>query len=231
LYRLASRVEVRVKGSSRPRAKLGVGVGAYSSSAHLIHPTYSEHLVDIATLFTQAPSSLALLDNIMNNDMSDLDMVAQAMATTTRLPQDQSDAPQARFTASDVPNDTALNAEARNSQTNGKENLNGNGNGNGGLPDDIAEGIAKLSDEDKATLGPLLELLVSQGTNERDLEDLLKQFDVADDVADKLEERLDNLLEGLKGVEGELGAGGKEVTDRPEEMTTEAKAAFGGDGS
>jgi hypothetical protein len=38
-------------------------------------------------------------------------------------------------------------------------------------------------------------------------------------------------LEGLKGVEGELGAGGKEVTDRPEEMTTEAKAAFGGEGN
>jgi hypothetical protein len=166
----------------------------------------------------------------MNNGMSDLDMVAQAMATTTRLPQDQSDAPQARFTASDVPNDTVLNAEARNSQPNGKKNVNQNGD-NGGLPDDIAEGLAKLSDEDKASLGPLLELLVSQGTNERDLEDLLKQFDVADDVADKLEERLDNLLEGLKGVEGELGAGGKEVTDRPEQMTTEAKAAFGGDGS
>ena len=157
----------------------------------------------------------------MNNDMSDLDMVAQAMATTTRLPQDQSDAPVARATASDVPNDTALNGAGNNqSQSNGN-----------GIPDDIAEGLAKLSDEDKATLGPLLELLVSQGTDERDLEDLLKQFDAAGDVADKLEGRLDDLLEGLKGVEGELGAGQTDglTADRPEEMTTEAKAAFGGD--
>lgn len=131
----------------------------------------------------------------MNNQMSDLDMVAQAMATTTRLPSDQTDAPRPHHTASDVPNDTPSESA---STTNGN---------NPELPADIAAGLAKLSEEDKASLGPLLELLVTDGSDEKDLEDLLKQFDAADDVGDKLEGRLDSLLEGLKGVEGELGAG------------------------
>jgi hypothetical protein len=150
------------------------------------------------------------------NGLSDLDMVAQAMATTTRLPQDQTDAPRAHATASDVPNDLDLPTTT-------------SVDSDSSIPEDIAHDLETLSMEDKQALGPLLDLLVSQeGTAGQDLEDLLKQFDAADDVADKLEGRLDQLLQGLKGVEGELEVtdGGEDGTDRPGEMASEAKAAF-----
>ena len=166
------------------------------------------------------------------NGLSDLDMVAQAMATTTRFPADQSDAPQPRSNASNVPSDLDLVASnrhlgsglAHDDETNGVD-----------LPDDLAAELDKLSVEDKAALGPLLDLLVASGSGAdgKDLEDLLKQFDAADDVADKLEGRLDDLLQGLKGVEGELGvADGESSTegaDKPEAMADEAKEAFGGE--
>jgi hypothetical protein len=166
------------------------------------------------------------------NGLSDLDMVAQAMATTTRFPADQSDAPQPHTNASNVPSD--LDLVAPNTQL--RSGLAPDDETNGvALPEDLAAELDKLSVEDKAALGPLLELLVASGSGAdgKDLEDLLKQFDAADDVADKLEGRLDDLLQGLKGVEGELGVideeSPAEETDRPEAMADEAKEAFGGE--
>ena len=166
------------------------------------------------------------------NGLSDLDMVAQAMATTTRLPSDQSDAPEPHSTASNVPNDLDLVAP----DTQLRSGLVSNDGTNGvDLPEDLAAQLDKLSVEDKAALGPLLELLVASGSGAdgKDLEDLLKQFDAADDVADALEGRLDDLLQGLKGVEGELGVVDGDnfagETDRPGAMADEAKEAFGGE--
>jgi hypothetical protein len=154
------------------------------------------------------------------NGLSDLDLVAQAMATTTRTPSHDGEhtSRTTHASASTVPSD--LNLPSDNGNTSG-------------LPEDIERSLASLSEGDKAALGPLLQMLLhgEESNGSEGLEDLLKQFDAADDVADRLEGKLDSLLEGLKGVEGSLEdvaqSGSGSASSKPDTMAVEAKEAFG----
>lgn len=169
--------------------------------------------------------------------MSDLDFLNATLAQPTPP----------RASASTVPNDTDL---PTNPTTNGAQASTEDA----GLPDDILKSLEGLSADERAAFAPLLQALsASSETNgndaapgnpvigTQDVQELLKQLDAADSVADTLEGKLDRLLESLGEVddafpeEQEVGAerqrrlnDGGEIGQRqlPESMAGEAKNAF-----
>jgi hypothetical protein len=157
---------------------------------------------------------------------------------------------QPRPSASTVPNDTDLPANPVD--TNDASPLVDAA----GLPADILKSLQSLSPEEQEAFAPLLHALSGSSTAEngavktatghpisaQDVQDLLKQFDAADSVADTLEGKLDRLLESLEEVEdafpetagasGDVkrrpshGEGGVGPQQLPETMAGEAKHAF-----
>ncbi|KAJ9102643.1 hypothetical protein QFC19_004752 [Naganishia cerealis] len=126
-----------------------------------------------------------------------------------------------------------------------------------GIPHDILRSLEGLSTDERAAFAPLLHALsvsASTGTSSdkpgdpeisiKDVQDMLKQFDAADSVAETLEGKLDRLLESLGEVEdafpeeqdpkkrqggsagSRAGRGGVGVQQLPETMAGEAKQAF-----
>lgn len=136
-------------------------------------------------------------------DLSDLDLVAQAMAPTN--------APDSAR-AADSPANANANAEGENPSS---------------LPpsaDNID--LSSLTPEDLAMLQPILSALNIDDPDSLDegaLEDILKQMDAAGEVADDLEGKLDRLIGELGKVEeGILEGMGEE---------DKAKVKAGGEGS
>lgn len=174
----------------------------------------------------------------MANNTSDLDFLNETLAQPA----------QPRPSASTVPNDRDLPPNpTADGATSALEDA--------GIPADILKSLESLSAEERAAFAPLLQALsptsgiATNGTNgssgdpninAKDVEDLLKQFDAADSVADTLEGKLDLLLESLGQVEdvfpeeqsearrGEKrsGEGGIAPQQLPETMTGEAQNAF-----
>ncbi|WWD15789.1 hypothetical protein CI109_100213 [Kwoniella shandongensis] len=145
------------------------------------------------------------------NGLSDLELVAQAMSTTTRT------------TTAPPPS-----ANADRSTTNGTVHPSNTNHDHPtqtldslSLPDDID--LSKLSAEEISLLQPLIDALslsAPSGSgsgedgdgegdemNESQITSILKQLEAADGVADDLESKLDRLLATLGGVEEEIGEG------------------------
>jgi len=119
-------------------------------------------------------------------DMSDLDLVAKAMAPTNQP--DKVDSPSAPSSTTKV--DTKPNA---GSETTDPEPLD----------------LSSLTPEDMAMLKPLLDAMNLKDSDDLDdaaLHDLIAQMDSAAGVADDLEGKLDRLI-------GDLGSFEKEVVD------------------
>jgi hypothetical protein len=182
--------------------------------------------------------------NTMTNDPSDLDFLNAVLAR----PAQQAAPPPPHASASTVPNDTDL---PPNDTT-----ANGNHDdlGTTGIPQDILRSLEGLSTEERAAFAPLLHALSATSAPSdahpagpeisiKDVQDMLKQFDAADSVADTLEGKLDRLLESLGEVEDafpeeqdpkkrESGSGGSKSgkgvgpQQLPETMAGEAKQAF-----
>ncbi|WOO81066.1 uncharacterized protein LOC62_03G004594 [Vanrija pseudolonga] len=118
--------------------------------------------------------------------LSDLDLVAQAMAPTEPGAQGPK------------PTDAAGAKEADKA----------------GADDDVLAGIdlSTLNDTDRKALQPILDALkASAGTEgaeggDLDVEGILKQLEAADNVADTLEGRLDTLLAHLGEIEHDVEA-------------------------
>ncbi|KAJ9119742.1 hypothetical protein QFC22_003452 [Naganishia vaughanmartiniae] len=176
--------------------------------------------------------------------MFDLDFLNAILARPA-----QHAAPPSHPNASTVPNDTDLppNDTTANDYP---DNL-----GTTGVPQDILRSLEGLSTEERAAFAPLLQALSSapSGTSNsgppgqeisiKDVQDMLKQFDAADSVADTLEGKLDKLLESLGEVEdafpeeqdpkkrgssigGPKAGKGVGPQQLPETMAGEAKQAF-----
>lgn len=180
----------------------------------------------------------------MTTDPSDLDFLNALLARPA-----QHAAPPPHPSASTVPNDTDLppNDTTANGNLDGLDTT--------GVPQDILKSLEGLSTDERAAFAPLLQALSSSAsvTNSveqpgaeisiKDVQDMLKQFDAADSVADTLEGKLDRLLESLGEVEDafpeeqdpkkrESSSGGTKAgkgvgpQQLPETMAGEAKKAF-----
>ena len=134
------------------------------------------------------------------NGLSDLDLVAQAMAPTTQptkshpnsdstVPADQRD--------TDVPTEKPVISEEIDETT--LKTL-----------EELGIDLNTLSIEDKKQIQPLLDALMmdaEEGDDELKIAEILAQMDIASGVADDLEEKLDVLLASLGKVEQEMQAG------------------------
>jgi len=123
-------------------------------------------------------------------DLSDLDLVAQAMAPTN------------------VPDKSTTTASATTAQ-----------------PKESEADLSSLTPEDLAMLQPILDALNLGDTEDLDdaaLHDLIRQMDVAGDVADDLEVKLDRLIGELGKVEEGILADKDTDTDRKEKTAESA---------
>lgn len=129
-------------------------------------------------------------------DMSDLDLVAQAMAPTN------------------VPDKSPPSTTNPTSQSKSQ-------------PKETDKDLSSLTPEDLAMLQPILDALNLGDTEDLDdaaLHDLIRQMDVAGDVADDLEGKLDRLIGELGKVEeGILADTDKDGKDEKAQSSTENK--------
>jgi hypothetical protein len=124
------------------------------------------------------------------NGLSDLDLVAQAMAPINDLKPISSTSVSPAITS--APNPTS-NATHHQSLPNPEPNLD----------------LSNLTPQDRELLKPLIDALSMDGGEEGEDEeiriaDILAQMDVAGEVADDIEGKLDRLLESLGKVEQEI---------------------------
>lgn len=121
--------------------------------------------------------------------LSDLELVAQAMAPTEPGAQTQTRA--ANGTTNTTTTSTSDSTESADDPLAGLD-------------------MSQLSPADRAAVQPIIDALkASEEGEDVDLEDILKQMDAADTVADKLEGRLDALMTIL----GEMEAGQEDKKD------------------
>ncbi|KAF8600915.1 hypothetical protein BDV93DRAFT_559008 [Ceratobasidium sp. AG-I] len=83
-----------------------------------------------------------------------------------------------------------------------------------------ANGLSELQTLEEALTG-VNSVLAREGEemNERDLAQLLKELEAADNVADGVESKLDNLLKNLEGMLGGLEGAGQKDNDGPNKLT------------
>jgi hypothetical protein len=133
------------------------------------------------------------------SDLSDLDLVAQAMAPTNAP-----DKP---------PSNTSQSAPQPKEASNDKD-------------------LSSLTPEDLAMLQPILDALNLSDADDLDdaaLHDLIKQMDVAGEVADDLEGKLDRLIGELGKVEeGILAGADTDVKGPKAELPKDKKEGTGG---
>lgn len=138
--------------------------------------------------------------------LSDLELVAQAMAPTDR--------PAPAPTSNGSTNGHAPSAPSNPSAQPSAADAD----------DDTAAALAgldlsSLNAADRAAVQPILDALRQASSAEDgdvDVEDILKQLEAADDVADKLEGRLDSLLASLGELEAAAAAGAEGEAEEKE---------------
>lgn len=164
--------------------------------------------------------------------MSDLDLVAAAMAPTNQ--------PQLRPTSPPTQTTSRPNGMPRHAATSDQTRTPPAPNPTfssqpSDLPSELQDlDLSSLSPAELALLQPLIDALrISENGDDVDelgMEEILRQMEVADGVADELEGRLDGLLERLGGlgqeIEGGLGEGGEKAVagslDRAEDESSNA---------
>ena len=149
------------------------------------------------------------------NGLSDLDLVAQAMAPTqTHIP-DQPTQPSSPHQTSHTPrrNPTQPNHPISNSAQSSTNLPSTTPTSESSSTEPLANvDLSNLSPSDRQALQPLIDVLsLSDPAGDDDavddlrISEILAQMDVAGDVADKLEGNLDRLLANLGKVEEEIG--------------------------
>ncbi|WVR05057.1 hypothetical protein IAU60_002069 [Kwoniella sp. DSM 27419] len=134
--------------------------------------------------------------------LSDLELVAQAMAPTEQAQHVKEGAPD-----NAVP--PSRSSDCEKGRTPSTENAAGVQRADvSGVSDPSAASLASLglSADSLASLTSLMKLSDTdlEDMSDEGIMDILSQMDAADGVADDLEGRLDRLLEMLGGVEGEI---------------------------
>ncbi|WWC85346.1 uncharacterized protein L201_000209 [Kwoniella dendrophila CBS 6074] len=147
------------------------------------------------------------------NQLSDLELVAQAMSGTndhsTQSPDINGDTKVTSDKTKQEPKQSMSNRE-------GNRNPNSNNSVQANQPQSTKTSSPQLPELENMNLGinqttsQQLSMLMSlseddiENMNEDEIEKIMKQFEVADDVANDLEGKLDKLLETLGGVENDI---------------------------
>ncbi|WVW83266.1 hypothetical protein I302_105285 [Kwoniella bestiolae CBS 10118] len=133
------------------------------------------------------------------NQLSDLELVAQAMSTSGSTPE-----PASKSTPKTNGDTQSSNQPQPHPQDN-KSSAQTTPPTSGNLPD-LTPLNASIDPSTLTSLTSLMSLSDSEleGLNEGQIEDIMRQLEVADDVADDLEGKLDRLLATLGGVEEEI---------------------------
>ncbi len=138
------------------------------------------------------------------NGISDLDLVAQAMEPTQTLQPNQSN----QTYPANHPNQS-IETPQTSSTTMSSFAIAHSANQPSGPPKTTSDlAFSSLTPSDRAAVQPLLDALSRGDSAEGDdlkVAEIMKQMDVAGEVADDLEGKLDRLLESLGKVEEEIG--------------------------
>ncbi|WVQ70241.1 uncharacterized protein L199_008467 [Kwoniella botswanensis] len=145
------------------------------------------------------------------NQLSDLELVAQAMSSSGPNPQAQS---QPNGNDDTEQSNQSQDQDQKHVKSQSNPNFIPNVNGNtqsrtGQTPSDLPNLQSLNLAIDPTTLTSLTSLMSLsddqlEGLDESQIEEIMKQLEIADDVADDLEGKLDRLLATLGGVEEEI---------------------------
>ncbi|WWD10296.1 hypothetical protein V865_008431 [Kwoniella europaea PYCC6329] len=147
------------------------------------------------------------------NQFSDLELVAQAMSSSEPKPQSQTQTQtngNSDTERSNQSQDQDQKYDKSQSDPNFIPNVNGNTQSRTGQTPSALPNLQPLNLAiDPTTLTSLTSLMSLsddqlEGLDESQIEEIMKQLEIADDVADDLEGKLDRLLATLGGVEEEI---------------------------